>query len=238
MSLALADFYAQMKPFLTGAHDLARTREALGSSASGDENFAFYRVLAERNLFKILRDLYAPLRSLILRDEPGTWAPLVRRYAAAHPSGGCHPNSFGEAFSDFLVQRRERVPEQPVVYEELADFLWVRYFVYGAPEADDDGFEQRLFVRQYTHRVHDFVAALELDPDAPAPEPQPVLLLVYRHWRTLETRLFQPSAAGLVALAQRQGAEVPEPLRAVPAEHVEQADEQLVTHGVLGPRSS
>ncbi|MCA9710489.1 MAG: putative DNA-binding domain-containing protein [Myxococcales bacterium] len=238
MSVALADFFAQMQPFLTGAQDLARTREALGPSPSGDDDFAFYRVLAERNLFKIMRELYGPLRTLVLRDDPERWAPLVRAYARAHPPGGHHPNCFGEALSDFLAAQREQQPEQPVLYEELADFLWIRQAVYAAPDGEGDGFDRRLFVRQYTHRVHDLAVALERDPQAPVPAPQPMLLLVYRHFRSLQTRLFQPSAAGLVALARRQGAPVPEPLQAIPADHVEQAAAQLVAHRVLAPPPS
>jgi len=237
MSPSLDDFYAEMKPFLMGEHTLPQTREVLGASPSGDDDFSFYRVLAERNLFKILSDLYAPLRALVLREDPEAWGPLVREYARVHPPGGHHPNSFGEAFSDHLAQRRERDPSQAVIYEEIADFCWIRQYVYSAlDEADQsDGFEQRLFVRHYTHRVHEIVAALEQDAQAPLPEPQPILLLVYRHTRSLQTRLFSPSAAGLVALAKRQHMEVPEALRSIPSEHVATADAQLVEHGVLKP---
>ncbi len=232
----LAEFYAHMRPYLQGARDLAQTRERLGPSPSGDHDFAFYRVLAERNVFRIMNDLYAPLRGLIIREQPGTWTPLVREYVAAHPPSGRHPNGLGEHFSEFLEQRRQRHPEQPDLYEELADYCWVRHAVYSAPDEPGDGFERRLYVRQYSVRIHDYAAALERDPQHPRPEPQPTVLLIYRHARTLETRLFLPSAAGLVALARRQGEPVPEPLRAIPAEHVDVADAQLVDHGVLMPR--
>ncbi|MEM9461476.1 MAG: hypothetical protein AAGF11_45350 [Myxococcota bacterium] len=236
MSSTLADFYTQMKPFLTGAQTLDQIREALGPSPSGDDNFTFYRVLAERNVFKIMRELYAPLHTLVRREAPETWAPLVRAYVVAYPPGGRHPTCCGKAFSEFLAQRREHEPTQPVVYEELADFCWVRSYVYSAPDGEDDGFDRRLFVRQYTYRVHDLAAALERDAQAPVPDPQPLVLIIYRHTRSLQTRLFLPSAAGLVALAQRQGAEIPEPLRVIPAPHVVEADAQLVAHGVLVPR--
>jgi len=237
MSASLAGFYATMKPYLRGEQGLVQTRAALGPSPSGDGDFAFYRVLAERNVFRIMRDLYAPVRTLVLRDDPAAWGPLLRAYVAAHPPGGRHPNDLGVAFSEFLAQRREQHPTQSVLFEEIADFCWIRAAVYSAPDQPGDGFDQRLFVRQYSARVHDLVSALERDPDAPVPaEPQPVILLVYRHWRTLTTRLFQPSAAGLVALARRQQQEVPEPLRAIPDEQVRAADDQLVDHGVLSPR--
>lgn len=253
MSVTLSDFFAQMQPYLLGQQDLAQTRETLGPSPSGDHDFSFYRVLAERNLFKVMRELYGPLRTLMLRDhaeatargttpgndtgpaERATWPELVAEYLAAHPPGGRHPNALGEALPEFLAARRERRPSQPVIYEEIADFCWIRMQVYRAPDDEGDGFDSRLLVRQYSYPIPDFVGALERDPQAPTPEARPMVVLVYRHWRLLQTRIFLPSAAGLVALARRQGAGVPAALQAVPTEHVDVAEQQLVAHGVLAP---
>lgn len=242
MTTTLAGFFAQLRPYLTGQQALRPTLAALGPSPSGEQAFAFYRVLAERNLFQVMRQLYAPLHTLVLRDEaegvvgPGLWATLVREQIAARPPSGRHPNEFGEGFSARLGARREREPEQPALYEEIADFCWIRTQAAGAPDDDSDGFDVRLYVRQYGWHVPEFVAALERDAQAPRPEPRPVVLLVYRHARTLHTRIFHPSAAGLVALARRQGVEVPPALRVVPTEHVDAAEAQLVEHGVLVPR--
>lgn len=250
MSVGLPGFFAQMRPYLLGQQDLAQTRAALGPSPSGDDDFAFYRVLAQRNLFKVLRELYGPLLTLFVRDHDGpdgpdgrgggaaAWRALVEEYIAAHPPGGVHPNCFGEALPELLAARREREPSQPVVYEEIADFCWIRMQVYRAPDDEGDGFDSRLCVRQYSYPIADFVAALERDPSAPVPEPRPVVLLVYRHWRLLQTRIFLPTAAGLVALARRQGAPVPQALQSVPSEHVDVAEAQLVEHGVLAPASA
>lgn len=236
MSVALPEFFAQMRPYLLGNTELPQVREALGASPSGDDNFAFYRVLARRNLFKILRELFGPLYELVRRDDPERWADLARAYVAAHPATARHPNGFGEGFAAFVAERRQDDPSQPPLWEELADFLWIRQVVVAAPDDEGDGFDRRLFVRQYSHPVPQIVAALERDAAAELPEPSPVLVIVYRHWRSLQTRLFQPSAAGLVALARRQGLPVPEPLQAIPSEHVDIADAQLVDHGVLAPR--
>ncbi|MCX4244992.1 hypothetical protein [Paraliomyxa miuraensis] len=239
---ALAAFFAQMKPYLLGQQALAPTLRALGPPHGSEDDFSFYRVLAERNLFKVMLELYGPLRTLWLRRQDelpaavGTWRAMVDEYIAAHPPAGRHPNCFGEALPEFLAARRERIPEQPVVYEELADFCWIRTRAHQAPDDEGDGFDSRLFVRQYSYPIPDFVAALGRDSQAPVPEPQPRVLLVYRHWQQLQVRLFHPSAAGLVALARRQGVEVPAPLQAVPSDHVEIADAALVEHGVLGPR--
>ncbi|MCA9655000.1 MAG: putative DNA-binding domain-containing protein [Myxococcales bacterium] len=237
MSVALPEFFAQMHPYLLGRRELATVEDALGRSPSGGESFAFYRVLAERNLFKIMRELFGPLHTLVRREDPERWRSLVASYIEAHPPVARHPNGFGEAFPVFLAQRREQDdPEQPALWEEIADFCWIRTAVAGAPDGEDDGFERRLFVRQYSHPVPEIVGTLERDAEAELPPPRPILVLVYRHWQTLQTRLFQPSAAGLVALARRQGLPVPGPLQAIPREHVDIADEQLVSHGVLGPR--
>lgn len=242
MSSTLAGFFAQMRPYLAGQQGLGPTRDALGPSPSGDEAFAFYRVLAERNLVQVMRQLYAPLHALVVRDEaeglvaPGLWAALVREQIAANAPGGRHPNDFGEGFSARLTARRERDPQQPPIYEEIADFCWIRMQAASAPDDEGDGFDRRLHVRQYGWQVPDFVAALERDPGTPRPEPRPVVLLVYRHTRSLHTRVFHPSAAGLVALARRQGAAVPPALQAVPVAHVDAAEAQLVEHGVLVPR--
>ena len=241
MSATLAGFFAHMRPYLMGQRGLEPTRDALGPSPSGDDAFAFYRVLAQRNLFQMMRQLYAPLHALVLRDEaegvvaPETWSAIVREQIAARPPGGRHPNCFGEGFSARLAARREREPGQPALYEEIADFCWIRALAHAAPDDEGDGFDARLFVRQYGWHVPELVAALERDPAAPRPDPRPVVLLVYRHLRSLQTRIFHPSAAGLVALARRQGAPVPSALQAVPIAHVDAAEAQLVEHGVLVP---
>ncbi len=239
MSEALADFFAQMRPFLLGERSLAATRDAVGPSPSGDEAFAFYRVLVERNLFRILTGLYGPLRTLLMREHDGFWGSLVRAYVQAHPPPAhWHPNEFGREFPEFLAAQREGGEARLVpLHEEIADFCWVRHEVHGCPDDVGDGFDRRLFVRQYTAAVPELVAALEADPEAPLPEPRPVVVLVHRHWRHLNARVFYPSAAGLVALARRQGAPIPEPLRAVPLDDVETADTLLVEHGVLLPRA-
>lgn len=234
--MSLAEFYDRMGPFLRGTQSLAHTREAIGASPSGDDDFAFYRVLVQRNVFRIMRDLYRPLQELVIREQPGVWTPMLREYEQAHPATGFHPSALGESFSDFLAERRQQHPEQLVIFEEMADFLWVRQAVYTAPDDAGDGFDQRLFVRHYTYRIHEFVGALEGDPQVPLPEPQALILIVYRHASLGLTRFFQPSAAGLVALAKRQGAPVPAPLQAVPEPQVAQADADLVGHGVLTPR--
>lgn len=241
MSVALASFFEAMQPYLLGRRDLAHTRAVLGPSPSGDDDFAFYRVLAERNLYKVMRELYGPLRTLVLRHEAETgerdaWTRLVGEYIEAHPPGGRHPNAFGEPLPELLAARRERVPSQPAIWEEVADYCWIRMQAHRAPDEPGDGFDARLFVRQYTWPIPDLVAALERDPAAPVPEPRPAVVLVYRHVRLLQTRVFLPSAAGLVALARRQGAAVPGALQAVPREHVDVAEAQLVAHGVLVPQ--
>nr|MCH9686063.1 hypothetical protein [Deltaproteobacteria bacterium] len=197
---------------------------------------AFYRVLVERNVFQILAEQHGPTRTVMQRLQPGLWASVVRQYVDAHPPTHWHPSYVGAGLSEFLAECREAGDQRiDPLFEEVADFCWVRMLAQRCPDGVGDGFEQRLFIRQYTRPIAPLVAAITEDPNAPIPPPQPVVVFIYRHWRDLDVRVFSPSAAGLVALARRQGATVPEALQAVPPEDVEAADTLLVEHGVLVP---
>lgn len=236
MTEPLESFFGHMRGYLLGDSTLAETREQLGPSPSGDQNFSFYRVLVQRNVFKILGEVHSPTRQLMERESPGLWATLVEEYIDAHPPTHWHPSQVGEHLSDFLAERRQGGDARLLaVYEEVADFCWTRQLAQRCPDDVGDGFDQRLFVRQYTSAVPPFVAALTQDKDTPIPPPQPTVVVIYRHVRELDVRVFSPSAAGLVALAKRQGAPIPEPLRAIPQDHVRVAEQQLAQFGIVEP---
>ncbi len=239
MTPTLDGFFDHMRAYLRGERTLAQTREQLGPSPSGDDDFAFYRVLIERNVFQILAELHGPTRILMQRLEPGLWGPLVRDYLTAHPPTHWHPSQVGEQLSEYLVQRREGGDARLLpVFEEVADFCWTRQLAQRCPDDVGDGFDQRVFIRQYTLAVPQLVTALQKADDAPIPPSRPIVVMIYRHWRDLDVRVFSPSAAGLVAFARRQGAAVPEALRAVPEDQVIAAQAQLVEHGILSPTAA
>jgi hypothetical protein len=234
--MSLPAFFAAMRPMLLGERSATDVQTELGDAPSGTDNLEFYRVLVERNLFKILRDLYGPVRHLALRADDGTWARLVRTFAKAHPPAHHDPNRFGEGFSEFLANERARHGSIPALWEELADFCWIRHRAHVAPDLDGDGFDVRLFVRHYTHDVVEVARRLGDDADAELPGAAPKLLVLYRHARTDQVRLYFPTAAGLAALARRQGEDLPEAFAAIGTEQVDAATLHLVEHGILSSK--
>lgn len=233
---SLQTFFAQMPGFLLGERPLAQVEQALGTSPSGQDNFAFYRVLIQRNLFGFAGNMFGPLRTLLMRHNERLWPELVEGYAKAHPPAHWNPNRFSEHFpayvAEFVVGHAELSP----IFEEVADYCWTRYLSKNCPDDVGDGFDQRLFVRRYTYAVPAFVRALDKDACAPEPEPGDVVVLIFRHVTTLDSRLFQPSMPGLAALARRRGlGDVPEIFRAIPKAEVDSAEIQLVEYGVLTP---
>ena len=232
----LPRFFAAMAPLLNGRCTAADVEQAIGPSPSGSVNLDFYRVLVERNLFKILRDVHAPVRALALRQDPQSWARLVRSYAAAHPPMHWDPNAFAGAFPEWLEVERKRTGEIPVLLEQLADYQWIRHRAGRCRDVGDDGFDERLFVRQYSYDVPKIAAALEEDEHADLPGRRAVVVLVYRHTRALDVRTFYPTNAGLAALARRQGVMVPPELGEF--SNIDRTEIELIEHGILMPRGT
>lgn len=238
--MSLEAFFDAMGPMLRGQASPREVETQLATeSPSGTANLGFYATLAERNHFKILRDLFGPIRTLALRLDPALWPALVRDYTRKHPATHWDPNRFGALFSDYLAQRREADPAFPAVFEELADYFYTRYRVFSCPDDVGDGFDQRLFVRQYTHAVPDVPDALASDPDLQRFEPSPTLVLIYRPLHETDVRLFHPTVVGLAALARRRGLEsMPPVFEALSPQAIDNAESELVRHGVLAPTSS
>ena len=184
----LQRFFDAMAPLLIGVSDATAVETLVGSCPSGPESLDFYRVLVERNLFKILRDIYSPVRALALRESNHLWARLVRSYIEDHPPSHPIPNLFGEKFSGWLPTQRTHLGDVTDLFEEVADYQWIRCVAYNCADDVGDGFDQRLFVRQYTYDVPSIVNALYRDPDAELPPRRPVILLVYRHLRHHDVR--------------------------------------------------
>lgn len=240
--------YAELAPFLFGEREVEAVERSLGPSPSGPDKLDFYRILVARNVNKILSELYPLLRALLEREHPGLWPELVRAYARAHRSDARDPNLFGLQFSAFLAHRRETgdAPGDSAVYEEIADYQMCRYLAASAPESPPssdarDGFEQRVFIRGYTHPIPSFVAALRRSGDAPLPEPRPITLIVYRSLipparpalSGLATHV--PTLAEVAALAERQGLTLAGPLASVEPEARARGLARLVERGVLNP---
>lgn len=234
----LSAFFQVVPAFLAGSRSAAQVEAQLGPCPSGTEALAFYRTLMERNAFKLLREIFPSVRAALVSEDPGRWRTVVQEFAAAHPCGHWNPNEFGAPFPEYLRQAAGR-GEVPDLVAELADYHLVQYRVSVAPAAteSDDGWDRTLFIRQYTHPVAAYAAAVERGPGPVAlPSPQPTIVLVYRakdrvHW-------LHPTPPQLAALARRRGLELPLPLAQLDPTAVEEADGQLVGYGVFSDRET
>ena len=231
----LEQFFATMRPMLLGKTRVPDAEAELGGSQSGTENFGFYRVLAKRNLFKIMRDVFGTVRTLALRQDEALWARLVMGYTAAHPPAARDPNEFGAQFAEWLAEHRKQTGEIPELLEELADYEWIRTAAYLSPNVEGDGFEERLFVRQYTHHVPDIHAALRRSTEAELPGRAPTVVLLFRHLRKHKLQDFYPTKAGLAVLARRQGATLPPGFGGFDDAALDQTEVEMIEHGILAP---
>ncbi|MEM6992712.1 MAG: putative DNA-binding domain-containing protein, partial [Myxococcota bacterium] len=213
MSESLDTFFAQMESFLLGRTDVQAVQSTLGPSASGSDNLAFYRTLIDRNFHKALRLLFPSVKVLAGRVRSSLWSELVRDYVAAHPPRGCRdPNRMGASFSDFLTLRREQTGEFSPLLEEMAEYHWIDYLATTATDiADGDGFEKRLFIRQFSHQIPDFMRAVTADPDAPEPPSQPMIVILYRSLVDGSVKILHPRPETMAVIATRQGLPLPPP---------------------------
>lgn len=238
----LEDFFARMQPFLLGASSVEAVEDALGPSPSGTESLDFYRVLLERNYFKIMKGLFPTIRTVALSIDEALWGHLVRDYVREHPTRGCRdPNLMGAGFSDWLARRREDPAAQgakyPPLLEELAEYHWIDYMAGVAPDTDDDGFEKRIFVRQFSYHMPKAVKRLrKVEADAAEvklPKPKPTVLVLYRSSLDDKVKVLFPTNETLAVFARRQGLELPPPLAQLDSEAVGATESSLVDMGVL-----
>ena len=235
--MSLDEFFSAMPPMLLGRVSVDDTLQRLGPSRSGAESVDYYRELVSRNWQKYMREIFPVVYQLVLRDDYSLWQGLVADYFEAHEPRTRHANELGADFSEYLQKRRnEGLPISPVL-EEVADYQMCEIRCAHCPDDVGDGFEQRLFVRQYTHPVRDVILALRKDPKSPVLEPKDTTVVMYRDLETFEVRQLSPTPFGLVAIARRQGLPVPEPLVGH-IEAIDQAEQELVQMHILTPSSS
>ena len=241
----LEDFFARMQPFLLGASSVEAVEAALGPSPSGTESLDFYRILLERNYFKIMKALFPTIRTVALTIDEELWGTLVREYVREHPTRGCRdPNLMGVGFSDWLARRREDAsvegPKYPALLEELAEYHWIDYMAGVAPDTDDDGFEKRIFVRQFTYHMPKAVKRLRKaeaeGTEVKLPKKKPNVLVLYRSWKDDKVKVLFPTNETLAVFARRQGLELPPPLAQLDSDAVGATESSLVDMGVLRER--
>ncbi len=236
MSEELPSFFSQMEAFLLGRTGTAEVEAALGPSPSGSDNLAFYRTLIDRNFHKTMRLLFPTVHLLAKRQRATLWTDLVRDYAAAHPPRGCRdPNRMGASFSDFLTRRREEGGELSSLAEEMAEYHWVDYQARTATDIEDDGFEKRIFIRQFTYPVPTFMHAVNADSDAPEPQPRPTIVILYRSLVDGRVQILYPRPETMAVFAGRQGLELPPPLAQLDPDNVRLTETRMVEMGLLRP---
>ncbi len=240
-------FFDALAPMLEGRSDASDVEAALGPSGSGTAALGFYAELVRRNLHKILSDVFPAVRVLSRRlvapagSDPrmDAWARLAARYAADRPPSGADPNRYGAGFSGWLREQAELpadAPEfVPALWAEVADFEYTRVLAYHAADDDqvDDGFDRRVFVRQYSCDVPALAQLLWRDAAVVESAMRPTIVLVFRHARTLQLATFYLGAAGIAALARRQGLPLPAALAGLSDREIEAAQSGLIDAGVF-----
>jgi hypothetical protein len=226
----LETFFGAMVGMLAGHRSASDIEQVLGRSPSGTDNLGFYAELVRRNLDKILRDVFGHVHALVLQSgDAATWRALARDYTRDHPPTGNVPNAFAAAFPQWLARRGAQT------WSEIADFEWLRVRTHHAPDGDDDGFERRLFFRQYTFDVPGWIAAHARDASTPIPAASPCIAVVFRHHTTGLVGVHRPTPTGLAALARRAGAALPAELGQLDPLAILRAERALVAAGVLVP---
>ena len=237
--MSLDAFFDAMAPMLSGRTSARTVVDAVGPSSTGEESLGFYNEMIRRNHAKLLGDIFVHLRGLIVRESPGTWERIIAGYRLAHPASHWDPNLYAEHFSNFLREQREDGAALHPIYEELADFAFVRQRAFFGNHTEGDAYEQRIFVRQYSHPVSDFLPELHNNPDAPIPAARPQVVIVYRHARDHSLHNLLPTAAGLAAVARRQGmTQLPAMFASLSDEDIAAADRALVQRGLFTERTS
>lgn len=236
MTPELRQFFDELGPMLASMRSARDVELVLGPCPSGTAALGFYAELVRRNLAKILRDVFPVTRALVLRDAPGRWDEIARAYADDHPPTGAVPNRYAAALPSWLPSRGA----DEARWAEVADFEWLRVAAHHAVDGDpeDDGFDRRIFVRQYTFDVPAWIAAHASDPATPLPDPSPTIAILFRHWNTGRVGVHRPTAAGLAAIAVRASQPLPSPLDRIDAATIARAEQALVEAGVLVPRIS
>jgi hypothetical protein len=236
MTTDLRLFFDELAPMLASMRSAREVELVLGPCPSGTAALAFYAELVRRNLDKILRDVFPQTRALVMRDAPGRWPELARAYAIDHPPTGAVPNRFAAALPRWLASRGS----DEARWAEIADFEWLRVAAHHAVdgEPDDDGFDRRLFIRQYTFDVPAWIAAHANDPATPLPAAAPTIAIIFRHFSTGRVGVHRPTAAGLAAIATRACRPLPSPLDEIEPDTIARAQQALVACGVLVPHTS
>jgi len=238
MGSELTRFFAAWVPVLRGESSVAECRQTLGSSRSAPADLAFYRVLMERNAAHLLSALFPATRAAVIEHLPGCWLSWVADYARTTECAHWNPNEWGRAFPDFIAELALMDETLPAAIVELADYEWLNYAI-GAgvdPERANGSTSEppSYAVRQYDFDVPRLAREQRRGASWSTSQPSPVIVIVYRDPETEHARVYYPSRAALLVLADRAMLAVGRFGFECSPEELRSAEEELSASGVLG----
>lgn len=195
--MSLANFFAEIGPFLLGQRDHDETtRRMYGDAASGldAERLAIYGRFCGIHRREILQSVYPYCHETVvkLQGEAG-WRAIVERYYVAHPMHHFEYNQNGIYFTQFVPTLVES-GELPPFLSELADFEWWEWLTDGRfdepSDAEPDRGPLRLHstvdLRPYSH---DLISWIDDDErESAAPKRRDNVVLFYRNRELLPRR--------------------------------------------------
>lgn len=226
MSPELARFFDAMRPYLAGEEPPRRFVERLGPSPSGERRLSVYPRLVALDWIGVIDKLYEATRYAIeshfdglarieggKSSEPGksAWRRLRAELGRAHPPTHWDINEYGRPFPEWIASRRDSGENLPGFVDQLADFEWLEFSTWSAPDVpavakgDRPIVEPTVSVRQYSFPVPAYARAVRRGEKPPAPAEKATTVVVYRRADTLLVHLFYPSVAGLLVLAHASG---------------------------------
>ncbi|HNK46563.1 MAG TPA: putative DNA-binding domain-containing protein [Pseudomonadota bacterium] len=194
--MKLADFFAQMEPFLLGKASHAATVEQLYGASPPQpdaDRLAIYGRFCDVHRHEVLDGIFPYLRTIVVRlhGESG-WDTLVRGYFDAHPMHHFELNHNAVALPSFLgsLDASSLGIALPDYAAALADFEWWEWQTLSVEEtADDllpDGGPLRLHgsveLRPYPYDLLSWIEAADDLSCAEPPSPEKIDSLVL-FWR-------------------------------------------------------
>ncbi len=227
-------FFSIFPAYLAGALPLNRMAHELGDSPSGQGRLEVYRRFVTNRCHALLRGLFPAVEAAAQALDPFLWDVIVLGYLERWPGRHWDLNEMGATFSDHLAERAARDPQIPPYLAEIADLHFLRHRTSIHEPYEDPA----LTVRQYSHDVLEYAAAVKRGESRRAPDAVPSLCLVGRSMVTGEVVMLRPTLAMVLWVAKTRGTDIPRELsEQVPEEMLAEAGTQLEHRGLSRPPS-
>ena len=190
--MKLAEFYAQIAPFLLGEISHEAVVPALWGKNPPKIEAARLRIYGRfcfNHRAETLDGVFSSCRAAVVAGlGERAWTQLIEDYFRAHPMHHFELNRNGEHFADFLARDSAQPPRWPPYLAALADFEWWEWQAISAPDdpgdAEPDAGPLRLGstveLRPYAFDLISWLDDYEADERPPAPEAEPSVVLFWR----------------------------------------------------------